>query len=424
MKKCKTVNQTWAWLLSVVLILSVSFASCQSGDDLQAEDENPAKVERKDIPLTKAEETIVQGNNAFGFNLLQAISGDEEEKSNIFISPLSASLALGMLNNGAAGATSEEIRSALGYKDVSTEDLNGYFKKMLAAMTTLDPEVTLESANSIWIRDDFQVLPAFIEVNQSSYDATVSHADFSDPATLELINGWCAEKTHGKIDEILKDIPSDAVLYLLNALYFKGIWITSFDKDRTYDATFANENGATPIVPMMRQELQLNYAQNDIAEMVEVPYGNEAFSMVFVLPAGGATLSGVVENLASMWNTISGMSQQTVDLRVPRMELAYEIDIIPALKKLGMVSMFSNADLSGINSEADLFVSKVKQKTTLDINEEGAEAAAVTLVEVTFSAAHGVTPSPISFTLNRPFLVFIKEKSTGAILFEGLIREF
>jgi serpin B len=421
MKKWKTVHVKSAGLLSAVLTVCVILAACQSGNDLQTEKEKPDRVERQDIPLTKAEENIVKGNNAFGFNLLQALS-EEEKKGNIFISPLSASLALGMLNNGAAGITSEEIRSALGYEGISTEDLNGYFQKMLATLTTLDPEVTLESANSIWIRNNFQVLPAFIEVNQNSYEATVSHADFSDPATLGLINGWCAEKTHGKIDEILTEIPSDVMIYLLNALYFKGLWTDPFEKSQTKDAPFANENGRKSIVPMMRQEVQMNYARNDLVEMVEATYGNEAFSMVFMLPVEGATLSGVVENLASVWSDcLAGLSLCTIQLGIPRMELEYEAKFNSALKKLGMVSMFGAADLSGIQPGSNLFVSMVKQKTTLEVNEEGSEATAVTVVAISESASI-VTPAPIPFILNRPFLVFIKEKSTGAILFEGLIR--
>ena len=367
----------------------------------------------------------MQGNNAFGFHLLQAISEEEQQQGNIFISPLSATLALGMLNNGAAGITSEEIRTALGCADVPTEEMNDYFLKMLTALLDIDPELTFESANSIWIREEFQPLPSFVEANQEKYDAQVRYENFANPATLGLINGWCAEKTHDMIDKILDQINPAEIMYLINALYFKGLWTAPFEKEQTTDETFANENGTTPLVPMMRQEIELNYARHELFEAVEVPYGNEAFSAVFVLPSEGVTPASLIESLdATVWNDcISNLSAQTVQLGIPRLELACEFELNKALKKLGMVSMFGNedTDLTGIHPTASLFVSQVKQKTALKINEEGTEASAVTLVGIMSAASPDMKPVP--FILNRPFLLFIKEKSTGAILFGGLVRE-
>jgi serpin B len=293
---------------------------------------------------------------------------------------------------------------------------------MTEALTTLDPEVTLESANSIWLRKDFEPLPTFVEVNQSHYDAEVRSEDFSDPATLGLINGWCADKTHGMIDRILDE--TSGIMYLLNALYFKGMWTVPFEKDQTQDATFTGENGATSVVPMMQNELELNYAESDLFEIVEAPYGNEAFSTVFLLPKEGVDLPSVIGNLdASVWSDcLSKLSPRTVQLGIPRVKLAYEANLIPALKELGMQTMFTEAaDLTGIHPTIPLVVSMVKQKTALEINEEGSEAAAVTVVGIDGTA--GPPLPPVSFVLDRPFLLFIKEKSTGAVLFEGIIRE-
>jgi serpin B len=402
--------------------ICAGFASCRSGDD------GLRPKERQDIPLTKVEESIVQGNNAFGLNLLQTIVEEDresEEEGNIFVSPLSVTLALGMLNNGAAGSTSEEIRKTLGYDGVSTGEMNDYFLKMLIALKNIDPYVTLESANSIWLRQDFRPLPAFIEVNQSKYDAEVRSEDFADPATLRLINAWCSDKTHGMINEILKQISPDAVMYLINALYFKGAWAEPFDKKETKDDIFTREDGATSTVPMMQKELRLNYVRNDLFQAVEVPYGNEAFSTLFLLPTEGVALSSVVEQLdATAWNDcLANLSGQQVQLGIPRMELEYGITLNSALKKLGIQSVFSDeaADLTGIHPTAPLAVSLIKQNTALKVNEEGTEAAAVTIVGVDIATAPP-PDRPVPFILNRPFLFFIKEKSTGAILFEGLIR--
>jgi serpin B len=303
--------------------------------------------------------------------------------------------------------------------------MNDYFQKMLAALTSIDPETTLESANSIWIRDDFQPLPSFVEVNKEKYDAQVRYEDFSDPATPGLINAWCADKTHGMIDKILENVSGEAIMYLLNAVYFKGLWTVPFEKEQTTDETFANENGTTPLVPVMQQEIELNYARHELFEAVEAPFGNEAFSAVFVLPSEGVAPASLIESLdATVWNDcIAKLSSQTIQLGIPRLELAYEIVLSDALKKLGMLSMFGGegTDFTGIHPTAPLTVSEVRQKTSLKINEEGSEASAVTIVGIDGLA--GLTPSPIPFILNRPFLLFIKEKSTGAILFEGLVRE-
>jgi serpin B len=394
--------------------------SCQSGNDTDSPIEG--KI-REDIELTVAEKAVAEGNNTFAFALLKSIAVAEKGSDHIFVSPLSAGLAFGMLGNGAAGATFDEMRQAFGFADgISDEDINDYYRKMLTEMKAADPYVTLESANSIWIRNGFPVLDAFVEVNRAKYDAEVRNENFSDPATLGLINAWCADKTHGKIDRILDGISGDAMMYLLNALYFKGIWSRTFDKGQTRDARFTNEDGTSSSVPMMRQTLSLNYFRSPLFEMAEVPYGNEAFSMVLLLPAGGATVGSVVESLdASVWNDcLSGLEKHEISLSLPRMSLKYEIRLNDVLQSMGVQSMFDpeKADFSRINPENQLYVSFVKQKTTLDINEEGSEASAVTIPGM----AYAVGPQS-TLVFNRPFLFFIKEKSTGVILFAGYTKK-
>jgi serpin B len=397
--------------------------ACQSGGDVPSPDE--AKV-RQDIVLTKAELGLVAGSNTFAFDLLRNVAAKGADESHLVLSPLSAGLAFGMLGNGAAGATLSEISRTFGFADASQEAINDYYLKMLTELKAADPDVALESANSIWVNKDFQPRDAFVKVNRDKFDAEVRREDFGNPATLGLINGWCADKTHGKIYEILDKTSSDAMLYLLNALYFKGEWSRPFDKELTQnDADFANYDGTVGRVAMMHGKQLMKYGEWPGFKMAELPYGNEAFSMVVVLPDADASVASVLETLdASAWDDcLSRLSAREVALSFPRMSLEYEIELKDVLKTLGLELIFDpyQADFSGI-SEKQLFVSMVKQKATLDVNEEGSEAAAVTVIEVMTSS--GEPSENLSLTLNRPFLFFIKEKSTGLILFEGLARKF
>jgi serpin B len=410
-------------LLLLSLVLTACFISCRSEDHSGDDVIPPESKPRQDIPLTKAEEAMAEGNNTFAFGLLQAVSKADREEDHVFVSPLSAGLAFGMLGNGAAGAPFDEIRQAFGFAEASNEEINDYYRKMLTELTAVDPAVTLESANSIWLNDGFPVLDAFVKTNQAKYDAEVRNEDFSDPATLRLINAWCADKTHGKIDRILEEISDASVMYLLNALYFKGLWSLPFEKAQTWDAEFTNEDGSVSSVAMMHKHLKLNYFKAPAFEIAEAPYGNEAFSMVFLLPAEGETIASTIESLnATVWNdALSQLYQYPINLALPRLNLAYETTLNKALQDMGIKLIFdaAEADFSGIHPDSSLFVSLVKQKTTLEINEEGSEASAVTVVEMLGSTGE----PPASLTFNRPFLFFIKEKSTGLILFSGYAKK-
>jgi serpin B len=234
-----------------------------------------------------------------------------------------------------------------------------------------------------------------------------------------LINGWCAQKTHGKIDEILSEISPNAVMYLINALYFKGVWQYQFDKTLTQNETFHNFDGTQTQVPMMNETISANYFANTQFEVVELPYGNGAFSMVVVLPKNGVSVDDVINSFTpDTWQTLLS-SMNTVDkitVKLPRFKTEYKRKLNDDLKALGMTSMFSNANLSEINPDEDLYVSMVLQKTFAEVNEEGTEAAAVTVIGIETTSV----PEPLVFEANRPFLYFIKERNTGAILFGGV----
>lgn len=403
----------------VVLGMLSVFAACQN-------DENPVTPKtRKDIVLTPAELDMTDVGTDFAFRFFNQICNAETEKPNLFVSPLSASLCLSMVANGANANTLEEMKSALGFSDYSVEAINNYNRKLVNALLDLDNTTRLGIANSIWIKQGFNVLPAFTAVNREMYDAEVREVDFASSATVDAINRWCAEKTNNCIKEVLDEIPEDARMYLLNALYFKGTWKEPFKKADTKSEYFTDASGNKSMVPMMniRKEYFM-YTQNDYFSIAELPYGNEAFSMVVLLPVEGKTLEDCLPQLTKkQWEEWSdALYSQTLNLKLPKFELGYKKSLEKDMQALGMKDAFDRlkADFSK-TSETPLFVSLLEQTAYVNVNEEGTEAAAVTIAGDGMAAVGPETP--VDFYVNRPFVFFIREKSTGTILFAGRVTK-
>jgi serine protease inhibitor len=234
-------------------------------------------------PLSQDEQGLVHAANDFGFRLLEEVAA-EQGQDNLFISPLSVSLALGMTYNGARGETEQAMRQTLGLGELSREQINDGYRGLIDLLCELDPKVTVEIANSIWYRDGFDVLQAFVEVNVEHFDAVVRALDFADAGAADTINAWVSEKTHGKIDEIVEPpINAATVMFLINAVYFKGDWMLQFDPEDTREQAFHGPGGARQ-VPMMNMHTELAYLETDRAQIVDLPYGHGLYSMTVVLP--------------------------------------------------------------------------------------------------------------------------------------------
>ena len=377
------------------------------------------------VELKKAEK--VARDNAFTFDLFRAVR-KHTDKTNVFISPLSVSMALNMTLNGAVGATADEMRAALRESGYSTADINAYCQSLREALLRADPKTTIGIANSIWYRQGATVKAPFIEANRTYYDAEVQALDFSSPSATATINGWCARKTNNKIKEVLDKIPADAFMYLINAVHFKAKWETPFRENATKDEHFRRADGSTQRVKMMKQEGSYMYAEDDLSRYLELDYGNRAFSMVVVLPNEGRTTRDAMAALdGKRWEaTMKGMKMAAIDLSLPRFKTScnYEMqkNILP---ELGMKLPFTaQADFSGICDPMDkvrLYISRVLHKTYVSVDENGSEAAAVTVVEMRPTSASPNAPKPkkIQYRVDKPFLFVIREKSTGVILFVG-----
>ncbi|HSJ62831.1 MAG TPA: serpin family protein [Gemmatimonadaceae bacterium] len=372
-------------------------------------------------PLTDAEKAVVGASNQFAFALLGRVNA-EHPGDNLFISPLSVSMALGMTMNGTAGATMSEMRGMLGFGSLPLEDVNASYRSLIELLRGLDGRVDFRIANAIWYDDAFPVEEPFVNITRTFFDARVDARPFTDPATVQTINDWVRTATAGKIEEILDAIPPDAVMYLLNAIYFKGDWTTQFDPELTAPQPFAGHNGPTT-VPLMHVTDSVRYAEIDGTQLIELPYGGGAFAMSVVLPPSGEDIEAfLAEFTTARWNALHGAAARTpVMIWLPKFTLEQDYTLNDALQALGMRLAFDGGDftpMSGAHGR-ELAVSKVKHKTFVDVHEEGTEAAAVTSVEIIRVCACG--PLYPAFRADRPFLFAIRERASGTILFVGKV---
>jgi serine protease inhibitor len=238
--------------------------------------------------LTPAESQLITSDNAFGFKLFRAINDAEAEK-NVFISPLSVSMALGMTYNGAAGETEAAMRDVLELGGMSLTAINESYQSLIKLLTGLDPKVVFQIANSIWYKQELPFEKDFLDINSKYFDAEVAGLDFSDLKSVDTINDWVDDKTRGKIERILDEINPLAVMFLINAIYFKGTWTYEFDKNETKNDQFTLMDGSTVPCRMMKQEGDFLYYATEDFQAIDLPYGEEEFSMTVILPRPGST---------------------------------------------------------------------------------------------------------------------------------------
>lgn len=401
-------------LIQLTLIFLIS-ASCNMQNDPIIK----IPVDAKPIYLKAGMEKRVSQDNAFAFDLLKNTITSSGE-TNVFISPLSVSIALGMAWNGANGTTKTEMETAMKMSGLSVADINGYYQIMQSTLPGIDPTTKLSVANSLWYITGFPVKPDFLKVNTDYFGAYVKELDFSKSWAVDTINNWCAKKTNNLIIKPLDRISSDDVMFLVNAIYFKGIWRKHFETSNTKEADFTNELGAVTKVNMMYQKDTFAYAENNYAQYLDMPYGNKAFSMTVILPVDGKTTGDVLNYMTTdNWNTrLQTMSTKEVEVYFPRFKTQNNFLLNDPLKSMGMNLAFSDyADFSNI-ANMNLKISKIIHDTYVEVTEEGTEAAAVTIIGIVATAMPVPQPIPV-FRVNKPFLFVIREKSTGVILFIG-----
>lgn len=374
--------------------------------------------------LTVTEMQIIEADQSFSYELFRnTVDFDDEE--NIMISPLSVSMALSMTLNGAEGETFDAMRKTLKMSGLDLDEINDGYKSLIKLLVELDPEVTLKVANSIWHDDEFLVKQEFLDRLIEVFGASIEDMDFKDPASVNRINDWVNTNTEGLIEKIIDEIPDDMVMYLINAIYFKGNWLYKFDEKDTRIDDFYLENGEKKVVDMMIQSDRFATYFSEQVHMIELPYGDSLFSMTVLMPADERqpldqfiSESVTSENL-NRWRSDLRTPLQKIPVQLPKFEMKYEIKYNDILKAMGMEIAFDaySADFSGIAdmSPQNLFISEVKHKTFIRVDEKGTEAAAVTSV--------GMMPTsmPQPMIVNRPFVFIIHERESGTNLFMGKV---
>lgn len=375
----------------------------------------------KGIELTKSQQAVLDEGQEFNFDFLRYMS---KNVNNVFISPFSLQAALSMSANGAKDNTCSEMLKAIGYDGRSIEEVNAMYGTMVSSLLSIDKSTTLEIANALWVNKGFPVREDYVKTLEKVYGAECSNLDFGSSAAVPTINGWCDEKTHGMIKEILDSIDPQMRTLLANALYFKGVWVNKFDEHATVKKDFKTIGGSTKKVDMMRQTADFRYAVSDEAQFVAMPFGNKAFELDIVLPKEGVNFKDYVKELDSKtWSELVDRASTTeVILSVPKISMEYYVDLIPFLQASGMNQAFTGAaDFSGLSSEPTC-IGMVRQKAVFKMDEKGAEAAAVTIIGNKVTSV-GPSPKIVEFTADHPFIFAIRERSTSAILFIGTYAE-
>ena len=400
----------------IITTLSIFISACSNGvtDDNKDDADNKLQLSTDEIELVKTSET-------FGLKLFRQIDKSDDTE-NIFISPLSVSTAFGMLLNGADNATYDSISYVLNFNGLTNEQINKSYKHLIQLLSTVDEEVLFEIANSIWYHNKFAVEDAFLNTNIEYYNAEISALNFADPTSVAVINNWVSDKTHQRIKKIIDRISPDDIMYLINAIYFKGTWTYQFNRDFTRDDMFYFPDGSSDLFKMMMTQARLNYYEDDELQIVELPYGDGHYSMLIFLPRKVDGLDDFVQSLdENRWqNYLQQLKPDSGFVEMPRFTIKYKLIMNKILKSMGMSIAFSSmADFSRINKTEQLAISNVIHKSFIKVDEEGTEAAAVTAIGVKLTSVGDDEDKIFYFYANHPFFYVIRERDSGAILFMG-----
>jgi serine protease inhibitor len=400
---------------SLALLLSVG---CGSPTD---EENVPPMLTALPRALSPAEVRIIDAANDFAFDVVRKATEQLPSDSNAFLSPLSASMALAMALNGANGETLDSMKAVLGLSGLTEAEVNQGYQDLIALLRGLDSRTEMLVANSMWGNQGFPLAAEFTDKGRTFFDAELQTLDFASPEALSTINDWVSDATNDRIPRLLDHI-GDEVLFLVNAIYFKGKWRKTFDRGNTENGPFHGADGRVRTAPLMHQTTTLRYHETDGYQAVDLLYGNGAFAMTVLLPREGRQPTELLAELdPAAWTALTeSFVEQELSLTFPRFRLEYARKLAADLATLGMGIAFdrNRADFSRIPAipTEQLYLTRVDQKTFVEVNEEGTEAAAATAV--------GVAPisAPPEVRVDRPFVFAIRERLSGTLLFLGVMN--
>lgn len=421
--------------LTMMAMAMTGCTGCNSDNDNQESTLIIDPVVPATIELTRAEREMVDHSNEFAFNLFRtatktAYKGENglNQPKSIIVSPISITFALGMLNNGAVGETQAQINKVLGFGKTGADGINAFCNKMQSAAPALDPKTKVMIANNIYLNKGYELKPDFVQIAKDFYNATPESRDFHDGKTMGVINQWAADHTEQMIKEVLNPgtFNPDAVSYLLNAIYFKGDWTKKFNKAETKKEVFEHAGYTKEMTnaEMMHQTATFEYSENKNYQALRLPYGNDSYQMTVLLPKAQTNALPTVpttEEWQQLNQQMNQMNTVVVDVKLPRFESNTDIDLQDIMSALGMPDAFNPAKANFSNfCYAPTYIGLMKQVAKIKLDEEGSEAAAVTVIGMYKSAVPDEPePKVYYFHANHPFLYVISERQTGAIFFIG-----
>lgn len=368
---------------------------------------------------------LIAAQNRFGFQLLGQLQ-PQAPTDNLVVSPLSISMALSMTQTGAAGETLAAMQKTLNLEGIGVTAVNDAIATQISNLEAADPSSQLALANSLWARDGGITLnPEFVQAAESSYQAEARVLDFTDPSALKTINDWVSDATAGKIPSILEQINNDDRLFLLNAVYFKGTWETPFEPEMTTQEPFSLPDGTSANRALMTRSGDFLYTETADFQAIRLPYGNGRLGMVVLLPKVGKTAAVQSQLTADAWKQWNQqLRERPGTLKLPKFKLEYDTSLNDPLSALGMGVAFNpgRADFSRL-SAVETFISEVKHKTFIEVNEEGTEAAGSTSVGISVTSMPVDPPQPFEMVVNRPFFLAIEDQGSGSILFLGWVAD-
>lgn len=389
------------------------FSGCKKNDE-------KLPSEPVQLNLTSSQVGLISSENTFSYDIFKKIIDDTPESKNIIISPLSISTALSMALNGANGATRDGMLEALRMNGVSTDIINTSSRDLTNALLSVDKRVLISIANSVWSENNFVVKKTFSDILSQYYNAESKSFDINDPLVPGLINSWIDTKTNGLIDHMIDQLPDNTKMLLINAIYFKGKWASQFDKGKTVQGSFYKSDGSAIQVPMMKQNSSYMIYNGEGFTLAELPYGQGNFVMDVILPDAKDGIKSILPLItdSNLKTWFSQMSERKTDISFPRFKYAYDIDLKSVLKDMGMgIAFTDNADFSNI-SDIGLLINSVLHKAFIKTDEDGTEAAAVTIINI------GATSINLNaFTVDHPFLYLIRETTTNSIIFMGRVSD-
>jgi len=402
-------------------LLLLGLLGCASASALwQSSPQSPFQTaQRMTQPTQPVDDRLLTANTRFGFKLFSEVL-KQTPGQNVTISPSSVAIALSMTYNGASGETKQAMAQALELQGLTLQEINQGNAALETALENADPKVKLAIANSLWGRQGFQFRPEFLQQNRQFYGAEISTLDFGSPTAVRTINNWVSQRTEGKIPSIVDQLEPNDVLYLINAIYFKGNWTTQFDPGNTAFRPFFKLNETQEQHPFMSQTGNYRYVETAHFQSISLPYGDRRLSMVILLPKADSSLAELQRNLTpENWQRwMQQMRSREGSIQLPKFKQEFSIGLNDTLKSLGMGVAFdrNRAEFGGISNE-QIYINKVQHKTFIEVNEEGTEAAAATSVGI------GVTSAPIDgpfqMVCDRPFFYAIRDNQTGSLLFMG-----